>query len=647
MYESTQDATWGHSIDLAQEADFDLGSLRVRPARCEVERNGVAHTLQRRVMQVLVALAQARGSVVSHNDLVIRCWRGLSVSDDAIVRCISMLRKLAASYPDAPFAIETIPGVGYRLTSSSTVEDAPAADTPAPRDRRFRLGRLAAAAALASLILVGATIWIGHSRAPDQTYPIRVAVQPFERLSDSAEARSLARRIPSEVVGALGDSQIETVLVGEQAVSAAPGLIVTGILRDDGHNMTVDVRLEDGATRAALWSTEFKRDNRHASDLPLEVAARVADVVNMVGFARTANPPLTDNSALSALLQTTDMIRDPREGAWAQMVQRAQAIVTRHPEFVFGHSVLAAAYGEAAEDIDVPDRAHAMGEAGRREANLTLKLDPQDAGAYVVLSELAPPYDYRAKEAVLLRAIKFARHPKEPLGALYQYEGILLANVGRLREAVSFQLVAQATDEWSPSKTARLAFLYANMGNLTEARGLLHKVIERWPNHSAGRAAQRHIIGFYEGPSNALAVFDRLNPEASPGDDQNAVWRSFVEAKLAHSEKVAGTAIDQIREAADGGKISRETEVMMLAGLGETKKAIETANSALDHQKLQAWFLFTPVTRNLRQDPGFVPLASRMGLISYWHETGKRPDFCIDQTRRNECSPELQAALKS
>ena len=118
MYESTQDAIWVHGIDLAQEADFDLGLLRVRPARCEVEWNGVSQTLQRRVMQVLVALAQARGSVVSQNDLVVRCWRGLSVSDDAIYRCISKLRKLAADYPDAPFAIEAIPGVGYRLTSS-------------------------------------------------------------------------------------------------------------------------------------------------------------------------------------------------------------------------------------------------------------------------------------------------------------------------------------------------------------------------------------------------------------------------------------------------------------------------------------------------------------------------------------------------
>ena len=112
MYESTQDAMWVHGIDLAQEADFDLGFLRVRPATCEVEWNGVSQTLQRRVMQVLVALARARGSVVSQDDLVSRCWRGLSVSDDAIYRCISKLRKLAADYPDAPYAIEAIPESG-------------------------------------------------------------------------------------------------------------------------------------------------------------------------------------------------------------------------------------------------------------------------------------------------------------------------------------------------------------------------------------------------------------------------------------------------------------------------------------------------------------------------------------------------------
>ena len=130
--------------------------------------------------------------------------------------------------------------------------------------------------------MAGAAFWMFHDRAPDH-HPLRVAVQPFEALTNSEDARSLARRIPNEVVNELGDSQIETVLAGEQdrqrsSASAAPGLIVTGILRDDGRNTIVDVRIEDGTTRAALWSTEFKRDQREASDLPMEVAARVADV---------------------------------------------------------------------------------------------------------------------------------------------------------------------------------------------------------------------------------------------------------------------------------------------------------------------------------------------------------------------------------
>lgn len=646
MYEPTQDATWVHGIDLAQEADFDLGSLRVRPAKCEVEWNGASQILQRRVMQVLVALAHARGSVISQNDLVMRCWRGLSVSDDAIFRCISKLRKLAAGYVDAPYAIETIPGVGYRLTSSGLADD-PAVEPAASRKGRSRFRPLVAAAALLVLVAMGAALWMFQGRAPDQ-HPLRVAVQPFETLSDSGEARSLARRIPSEVVDALGDSQIESVLAGGRAENeAAPGLNVTGILRADGHNMIVDVRIENGATRAAIWSTEFKRDSREASDLPLEVAARVADVVNMANFARSANPPLTDDSALTALLHTTEMIRDAHGGDWAPMLEKAQSVVARHPEFSFGHSVLASAYAEAADSIGVPAHAQAMRDAARREASLTLRLDPEDAGAYAVLWAIEPLYNYRAREAILLRGIKVAKHPKEPLGALYSYQGTLLSSVGRLREALSFQLIARATDEWGPPKTVKLALNYANVGNLPAARGWLQKGIQRWPNHSAVRAARLYIAGFCEQPADGLAIIDAIDAGTPQGEDQTTIWRTFIQARAAHSGQVTGATIQKIREAAADGKISRETEIMMLAGLGETKRAVAAANLALDHQQLDPRFLFAPVMRDVRRDAGFVGLASRMGLIKYWRETGKRPDFCTDRAASSECSSQLSAALKS
>ena len=644
MNESTPNANWAHTIDLAREPDFDLGSLRVRPARCEVEADGASQTLQRRVMQVLVTLVRAQGSVVSQDDLVALCWCGLTVSDDAIFRCISKLRKLAADFPARPYEIQTIPGVGYCLTSSTFAEhDATAAVTAISRNRSRAL--FMGAAVL--LVLMGVAFWLFYSHAPER-HSLRVAVQPFETLSNSEDARSLARRIPNEIVNQLGDSQIEVVLAGDnhgpESVGSASGLLVTGILRDDGRNTSVDVRIEDGPTRAALWSMQFKRASGQASDLPLEVAARVADEANMVTFARSANPSLTDNAALSALLQVTDMIRDPPDGAWAQMIDRAQALIARHPKFAFGHDVLAVAYAQAAQNIDGPDRAKAMRDAAFREANLTLELDPEDAGAYVILSDLQPTYDHRAREAILLRGLKLAKHPKEPLGGLYSAEGRLLDNVGRLRESVSLKLVAHATDEWGAPKTAQLARAYANLGNPAAAGKWLQNGMQLWPNHSGVRRVRKYIAGFYEPPSEAIAVFQSADARTSP---DNATWQSYIKARAAQSAMANGAAIRGIRAAADEGKIPREIEIMMIAGLGETGQAFEAASVTIDHQELlQPWFLFTPITRKMRQDPAFVELTDRMGLIKYWRETGKRPDFCTDSARRSECTSQLLAALK-
>jgi tetratricopeptide (TPR) repeat protein len=388
---------------------------------------------------------------------------------------------------------------------------------------------------------------------------------------------------------------------------------------------------------------DFKRDRREASDLPMEVAARVADVVTIAIFARSAKPPLTDNSALSALLQANDMIRETQSD-WAQMIERAQSVVARHPEFAFGHDVLAVAYVTASERIDVPERAEAMKQAARREANLTLKLDPQDAGAYVVLSWVEPTY--RGREAMLLRGLKYARHPKAPLGALYSYEAALLSDVGRLREALSSLQGAHATDEWGAPKTAQLARAYANTGNLPAARALIQKGVQLWPNHSGVRRVRRYIAGFFEQPSEAFATFDAIAAPAPSSENEDDVWRSFVEAKAAPSGRLTAKTAVRIREAADREEISRETEILMLAALGETRQAMVAANSALDHKRFESWILFAPVTRDLRRDPGFVGLAARMGLIEYWRETGKRPDFCVNPATLSECSPRLLAALK-
>jgi Tol biopolymer transport system component/DNA-binding winged helix-turn-helix (wHTH) protein len=102
-------------VDLAAEADFALGGLLVAPSVREVRTVDRRETVEPRVMQVLVALAREKGTVVSRDQLIERCWGGRLVGDDAINSCVAKVRALAALAADPAFDIETIPRVGYRM----------------------------------------------------------------------------------------------------------------------------------------------------------------------------------------------------------------------------------------------------------------------------------------------------------------------------------------------------------------------------------------------------------------------------------------------------------------------------------------------------------------------------------------------------
>ncbi|MBI1340837.1 hypothetical protein GC169_11620 [bacterium] len=109
-------------VRLANESVFSLGPVRVDPTMRSFGKPGFKRSVEPRAMQVLVALVQARGAVVSRDVLVARCWDGRVVGDDAIYRVISQLRDLATGFAAGSFNIETIPKIGYRLVTEASLE---------------------------------------------------------------------------------------------------------------------------------------------------------------------------------------------------------------------------------------------------------------------------------------------------------------------------------------------------------------------------------------------------------------------------------------------------------------------------------------------------------------------------------------------
>lgn len=105
-------------VILAHETPFSIGAVEISPATRELRNNGKSAILEPRVMQVLVALHRAKGSVVSKDDLVACCWEGRIVGDDAINRVIGRLRHDASDHADDAFRVETITRVGYRMVEN-------------------------------------------------------------------------------------------------------------------------------------------------------------------------------------------------------------------------------------------------------------------------------------------------------------------------------------------------------------------------------------------------------------------------------------------------------------------------------------------------------------------------------------------------
>lgn len=187
---------WGPAIDLAHEPDFALGRMTVRPSSSEVVVDRQARRVEPRVMQTLVALAQANQGVVSRDALLARCWNGTVVGDDAVTRAIGQLRRLSEAAPGA-FTIETLPKIGYRLiaarrsarcaSAARSAETAPAASSThhSPVVHRPRLAASLALAAVVGIVVLAGAFAVNLSSAP-----IADGAEQRELLgTSSAEAR--------------------------------------------------------------------------------------------------------------------------------------------------------------------------------------------------------------------------------------------------------------------------------------------------------------------------------------------------------------------------------------------------------------------------------------------------------------------------
>ena len=227
-------------IDLAHIRPFRIGGVEVRPASREVLGGDRREVLEPLVMQVLVALASARGEILSRDDLIDACWGGRAVTDDAINRVLSRLRALSTIFKD--IQLETIVKVGYRL-----VEPSGDAFTDVPT--------------------------LGLDQKPNFGMR-RICVLPFVNMSGDAEQEYFSDGISEDITTDLSKVSAlavtarnaaftfkgQAVDVREVARRLGVSHVLEGSVRKSAGCVRITAQLIDGATADHVWAERYDRD---------------------------------------------------------------------------------------------------------------------------------------------------------------------------------------------------------------------------------------------------------------------------------------------------------------------------------------------------------------------------------------------------
>jgi DNA-binding winged helix-turn-helix (wHTH) protein len=142
---------------------FDAYSLDLQ--RCSLQRGAEQIELRPKAFDVLRYLVENAGRVISKEELIKVVWPGLSVTDDALVQCVSDIRQALSD--EAHRIIKTVPRRGYLVAAETCTgsqrEQVPAYPTQNIKFCRTRDGvHIAMACMGRGLPLVRTATWFNH-----------------------------------------------------------------------------------------------------------------------------------------------------------------------------------------------------------------------------------------------------------------------------------------------------------------------------------------------------------------------------------------------------------------------------------------------------------------------------------------------------
>jgi TolB-like protein len=495
-----------------------------------------------------------------------------------------------------------------------------------PADKRL----LAVVAMLVLVTTAGSGIFLFNDRpSPGRPLPKpTIALMPFTTASSDARLRDIAAQAQDSVSHALSQTGVPVRMLQSLPPDrrTAGDFLLTGEISGSGDKVVATIRLDEATSGVAVLSRRIKSTSEEIALLPERIGAQTAsEFVGPNLMILDRRHPLDPALMAELLAPASD---------WVQAYQINKRAAAKAPDVAATQIGVAFSTGFMLGELPRAARPAAVAEA-RRAADRGLTLAPEFGDTHASWCLLHSEVWLADCEDRLRTGNRI--DPDAPY--LNSFLAGLLLNVGRFEESVEVTRLSYTHDPYDPYKIGAMLRALELAGDADGARQLYRQGISWWPESKTDFFLNRLIGLTYRADFNAI---QRLEQEVGP-DAFSPDFRASGPIATA----VKSRSKTALRKACAGSEdyTLKARCMTAFAVIGDHDGAFDIAaifyprrvgRTTAETERIwldspdgrgPASLVLSPAAAPMRQDPRFLDLARRIGLLAYW-QSGRAPDFC-------------------
>jgi TolB-like protein/DNA-binding winged helix-turn-helix (wHTH) protein/Tfp pilus assembly protein PilF len=610
-----------------------FGPFDLDPRSGEFWKDHVRVKLSEQPLQVLLALLERPGEVVSREDLRHRLWPDdtFVVFDDGLNTAVKRLRDALGDSADAPEFVETLPRRGYRFVGAVTPAPAPGTKTPGlphgPRLGRRTTVWTVTTAVAALLLAVVSVRWNWWQPATNEPVIRSIAVLPLDNLTGDPDQEYLADGLTDELTTNLAKisslrviSRASVMAYRKPHASAAAigqalhvDAIVEGSITRSGDRVRIQAQLIEAAADRHLWAEHYEGDVRDVLTLQREVTAAIADRVqarltprerNALAIARPVNP-----DAYRAYVVGRVHWNQRTPAALDQGIESFQHAIDIDPAYALAYAGLADCYTALGYGSYLAPKV--AFEPAKAAAVRALELEGELADPHATLAYAKLYYDWDFVGAEREFRLAIALSPSSVTA--HDWFGVYLTAMGRFDEARAETQRAQQIDPLSVAINTDIGFVEYYSGRYAEAAKQLRATVDMNPSFPLSHLWLGRVFQAQEQGDAAIAEFKAAGKVLVDWPVALAAL-GHVYGSTGHRGEARQT-LDRLRALSTQRYVTPYGVALVQAGLGDDSAAFDSLEQAIaDRSNWLVWLKLDPRFASLRSSPRFDALVRRVGL---------------------------------